>query len=272
MQNKYVGDVGDFGKYGLLRALCGADQHGAELRLGVVWYLVPDEKGGDGGHTAYLTRPEKRGDYHPCDEKLYDALAAIVDPKGRGRKVASIRERGILPRGTAFHERELTFNAMPAWGSATRDARLEHRKDWLRGALEATSSCGVVFTDPDNGLEVKSCRCYNKRGPKYVFFDELAPFVDRRQSLIIYQHIDHSRPAEDQTRRRLSQLEDRLTGCATPFGLLYHRGTARAFLVVPSKDHNDTLLQRARRFLEGSWSALGHFDSDLIWSRSSPIR
>ena len=35
MQDRYVGDVGDFGKYGLLRSLCRADEHGGALRLGV---------------------------------------------------------------------------------------------------------------------------------------------------------------------------------------------------------------------------------------------
>ena len=44
MQDRYVGDIGDFGKYGLLRALCGRD-----LYLGVVWYLIPDEGGLDYG-------------------------------------------------------------------------------------------------------------------------------------------------------------------------------------------------------------------------------
>lgn len=31
MQNRYVGDLGDFGKFGVLRSL------GCGLRLGVVW-------------------------------------------------------------------------------------------------------------------------------------------------------------------------------------------------------------------------------------------
>ena len=44
MQDRYVGDVGDFGKYGLLRALCGGD-----LTLGVVWYLYPDEEANNDG-------------------------------------------------------------------------------------------------------------------------------------------------------------------------------------------------------------------------------
>ena len=42
MQNRYVGDIGDFGKYGLLRAHFGR-KYQIPLRLGVVWYLFPDE-------------------------------------------------------------------------------------------------------------------------------------------------------------------------------------------------------------------------------------
>ena len=36
MQDRYVGDVGDYGKYGLLRSLCGGDELGKALRLGVL--------------------------------------------------------------------------------------------------------------------------------------------------------------------------------------------------------------------------------------------
>ena len=45
MQDQYVGDIGDFGKYGLLRHLTGMRGDAAPedaLRLGVVWYLFPD--------------------------------------------------------------------------------------------------------------------------------------------------------------------------------------------------------------------------------------
>ena len=50
MQDRYVGDIGDFVKYGLLRAIRG------EKSLGVVWYLRPnDGPVGDGRHTAYLS-------------------------------------------------------------------------------------------------------------------------------------------------------------------------------------------------------------------------
>ena len=39
MQNRYTGDIGDFGKLGLLRQL---RQTG--LSIGVNWYLTPDER------------------------------------------------------------------------------------------------------------------------------------------------------------------------------------------------------------------------------------
>ena len=44
MQNRYVGDVGDFGKYALLRRIGKAG-----LSLGVNWYLTPDESHNSNG-------------------------------------------------------------------------------------------------------------------------------------------------------------------------------------------------------------------------------
>lgn len=55
MQNRYVGDIGDFGKYHLLKSLCSGNDDKGDLSLGVVWYLVPDENHNeDGKHIRYL--------------------------------------------------------------------------------------------------------------------------------------------------------------------------------------------------------------------------
>ena len=51
MQNRYTGDVGDFGKYGLLRALTQPEMQ-EETKLGVVWYLNPDEAGNQDGQNT----------------------------------------------------------------------------------------------------------------------------------------------------------------------------------------------------------------------------
>jgi hypothetical protein len=57
MQNRYVGDIGDYGKYALLRHLC-ACATGKSLRLGVIWCLFPDETiNNDGKHISYLKDP-----------------------------------------------------------------------------------------------------------------------------------------------------------------------------------------------------------------------
>lgn len=58
MQNRFAGDIGDYGKYGLLRALAKLP-----LRLGVIWYLTPDGDSG-GNRTGYLQMPER---FRSCD-------------------------------------------------------------------------------------------------------------------------------------------------------------------------------------------------------------
>src|SRR5215472_4360200 len=113
MQDRYVGDLGDFGKYGLLRHLFDG------LRLGVVWYLVANEThNSDGRHVRYLNlddeasarcgvrpcRPDAEQHhlqhFRVCDPILYDVLQKLV-AKGN-RDVEAIAATGILPQGTAF--------------------------------------------------------------------------------------------------------------------------------------------------------------------------
>ncbi len=66
MQNSYTGDVGDIGKYGMLRAICREN----DLRLGVNWYLVPDVgHNNDGKLTSYLM-PNQEKKFRPCDLQL----------------------------------------------------------------------------------------------------------------------------------------------------------------------------------------------------------
>ena len=92
-----------------------------------------------------------------------------------------------LPPGTVFYEELLTFEGTPANSPGARRKRIACRNEWVRGALSATKACDFIFVDPDNGLEAGIKR-HMKRGPKYVFFDELEPYCKRGQSLIIYHH------------------------------------------------------------------------------------
>ena len=84
MQDRYVGDVGDFGKYGLLRYLTGQREAPSTsdmpMRLGVVWYLYPDEShNADGKYTGYLDDTlSNHARFRACDPDLYDTMRRLV--------------------------------------------------------------------------------------------------------------------------------------------------------------------------------------------------
>jgi len=257
MQNCYACDVGDFGKYGLLKYLCisGEVNEKSELNLGVVWYLVPDEnQNNDGKHTDYLKSNSENEKFRKCDPKLYDELAEIFHKE---RNISQISGKNILPPSTSFYDKPLTFAEIPSNGPKARDMRLKKRKEWAQEAFKKTEMCNVIFFDPDNGLEIKSIKSHNKSGPKYAFFDELSPYLQRNQSLVIYQHIGRNVPAEKQIDDRFKELRKHLNSSSSAFALHYHRGTSRVFFIVPAKNHKIILLKRANLFVEGPWK--NHF-------------
>jgi hypothetical protein len=70
MQDRYVGDIGDYVKLAILRALSPG------RRLGIAWWLFPDSGSvGDGRHISYLGAPTK---WRHLDPQLYDALEQVV--------------------------------------------------------------------------------------------------------------------------------------------------------------------------------------------------
>lgn len=210
----------------------------------------------DGKHIRYLEPSAKNvARFRRCDPYLYDALAQIVH---RGpRSVGSVREERVLPCDTAFYESPLTFGDLPRNGPAAREARLARRRAWLQGACAATAGCDSVLVDPDNGLE-SGARRHEKLGPKYVYLDELSPYLVRGQSVVIYHHLGRRGSAKHQLQERFQQLTERLQPSTGTFALLFRRGTLRCFFIVPAEVHRDLLTQRTRRFVNGPWSA--HFE------------
>lgn len=254
MQNRYTADLGDFGKYGLLRALCSAEDEGQRLKPGVVWYLVPDESHNSDGRFIQYLEPSAKNDrvFRQCDPELYDVLKTII--QNNERRISSIQNSGILPPETVFYDIPLTFDGMS--GPAARKKRMAYRNGWVQGAISVTEKCDLVFLDPDNGLEVGTKR-HAKRGPKYTFYDEIEPYWQRNQSLVIYQHTGRQGSAEKQIGKRFAQING-LIEHDHVFALLYHRGNGRAFIVVASENHQGILFKRAERFVRGPWSQ--HFE------------
>lgn len=135
MQDRYAGDIGDFVKYGLLRAVAG------DAKIGVAWYLHADEaRAADGRHTDYLKRPDT---WRHVDCELYDELKKIVEPKHRS--VAEVQRAAILPDAT-FADELLDVSDV-----RVRD-RADWRRSWFERVLDRLIGCELVFADPDNGL------------------------------------------------------------------------------------------------------------------------
>lgn len=164
MQDTYVGDIGDYGKYGLLRAINKTD-----LQLAVNWYrVIPREpqKQRDGKFVEYLSSPEEFRHY---DSVLFDELRKIVIQNER--TLSRIETSGLL-RADFFSE-EL-------YGE---------RKLWHKKALEKTKNADIVFLDPDNGLETENMFMRGSAKEKHVKYQELKDYYDRGQSVILYQHL-----------------------------------------------------------------------------------
>jgi hypothetical protein len=162
LKDQYVGDVNDYLKYALLRALAKQDE------MGVVWMLTPDDARMDGQKLRYLTEPQK---YRSVDPTLFDTLAKTV--AGR-RTVREIEASGLLP-AVAFVNQYVP------------DA-IDPRREYSQQALAACSAAPIVFFDPDNGLGVASVAKGRRNSSKYVYLDELRCAHDRGHSVIVYQH------------------------------------------------------------------------------------
>lgn len=181
MQNRYTADIGDFGKYGMLRCLCKGD-----IKLGVNWYLVPDEShNNDGKFISYLddSKASNVKKFRLCDPELYKQMQSIIaDDK---RSVQEIQYRGVLPYNTVYFDEVLSFE-----GISDLLERKAFYNEWHRKALDKLKDCDIVFFDPDNGLEVSSCSRTNSNGIKYVFYNEIKEYFKRGQSIIVYNHRD----------------------------------------------------------------------------------
>lgn len=242
MQDRYVGDVGDYGKYGLLRALCSPRPR---LRLGVVWYLVPNErKGGDGRHIGYLSGSPEHEDLAGCDPPLFEALGEIV--KRGWRDVRAVKARAVLPPSTLFYERRLDYSDLE------KAERLDMRATWFAGAQDFTRYCDLVFLDPDNGI-AGQVEKHSLRAPKFVFLDEILAFAYRDQSVLVYHHLNRRTPAEAQIRKLLRILEGTSPKRVEVTVLRYHRGTARTYTILAVRRHVAIVQKRISNFMAGPW-------------------
>ena len=181
MQNRYVGDIGDYVKFALLRCLM------PDYKLGVAWWLYEDEHHNKNGrHVEYQSHPAKWRHYDP---DLYDGLRKIID--SGIRDVRQIEQSGLLPNAV-FHNTLVPVSGTPA-------ERRSARAKWYEQAKIALADSDLIFIDPDNGLETAGFSAGAKVAGKSVSIAELLGLSKPGQTLIVYHH---------QTRRRGGHLEE----------------------------------------------------------------
>lgn len=170
MQNRYVGDIGDYVKLSILRRLSGGKS------LGVLWWLYPDEiHNADGKHVTYLAEPLK---WRSRDPELFDTLRHLVD-SGQ-RNVGALERADLLSVSTFFSD------IIPTTGRSV-ERRLS-RATWFQTAASRVSDCDLVFLDPDNGLETANFDTGRNKAGKSVALDELEMLRRQGRTIIVYHH------------------------------------------------------------------------------------
>lgn len=231
MQDRYVGDIGDFAKYGLLRAIK------EDKRLGVAWYLHPDSgPPGDGGHTEFLKRSAEWSDLDP---QLFHALKKIVE--GR-RSVAAVQGWPGILDGTDFADERLCIAKIPVAD------RKRWRRAWFDRVTEKLSDCDLVFADPDNGLVCdEKFRPTRKRSTKSIPLYEATALAEGRPAIIYH----HNTMRKGGHRKEIRDWMDKLPGCTLAW--YWRRWSNRTFFIV----NPDCRMKRQLEEFANRWGNCG---------------
>ncbi len=233
MQNRYTGDIGDFSKLGILRAL-----QSAGLSIGLNWYLTPDEThNSDGLHIKYLNQKEFRA----CDEELWLELKDIVES---GHREVRYMENDRILKATFFSEC-LDFTGKK------RHERISYRKEWFGRSLVSMAGNDVVCVDPDNGLVVPSA-VEGSRENKYVLPSELVSYYAQGSSVIYYQH---------KARRKdlfyVQQHDELVRGVDFPNAkglvLKFKTTSQRYYLFIIQRHHSEMVERVMTNLLSSPW-------------------
>ncbi|MDR0863356.1 MAG: hypothetical protein LBO74_00285 [Candidatus Symbiothrix sp.] len=162
MKNQYVGDVNDYKKYTLIEIISEV----LNEKVLVAWMLTEDDSRNDGNKLDYLKNEKNERQFNP---ELFDKLK-LIDKNKRG--IDAVEK--LLGDRYTFHSEIL---------SDKKADREKHFESVLKKAKDA----GLVFFDPDNGIEV-SIRQGNKNSSKYLYWNEIQQIVESGKDVLIYQH------------------------------------------------------------------------------------
>lgn len=242
MHPNFIGDIKDYPKYSLIRALAGVKlPKKNQLRIGLHWYhndQVPPA--GHGQNRKFL---QNANIFRKLDADLFDLLMAFEEPMNRTFEY--FEAHGILPLKTQFYGAQISFPNK----NASKQNRLV-RLAWTQKAHRVLGNAQLILIDPDNGLERPSYDRFERAALKHAYFEELRVFWERDQSLVVFQDSIYRKPSEESVRRVEQFRRHGYKGRMYP--LLFDNGTARViYFVAPATKHRTKIVARIKEFLEG---------------------
>jgi len=221
MHIRHIGGIVDFGKFALLRQVM------QNRRLAVCWYLtgVNDKARDHERHFCYLRRADE---FRHLAPELFDQLAELVaDRCTLADPLTALQRSGVL--GNAVFLRQ----EVPKQTSL--------RPLWAEGIVHSVSGAGLVFLDPDNGIQGQ--RLTNR----HVALAEIAA-LRRKDRVLIVGHDQSGRKAE------VKYLADQMKslGCDIVEIIRLRLVTSRLYVIV---DHDTAMAELTAIFVRkwGHW-------------------
>jgi len=233
MKNQYFGDINDYRKYGLLRALTG----NGTLRTAVCWMLTPDDGRRDGKRVSYLYYPLM---WQHHDPELFNSLRETV----LNKKTRDVRE---AEKTSLLHN--ACFHAAPVPDGAPE------REEYFKSFMDIAQHSEVIFFDPDNGIEVPSMPFGWKGSSKYTYWREIITAFTSGHSVLVYQHFPRIR--RDRFVPAIAQEFAARTGALSVYTF---KTSCVLFLLACRRRHLESF-QNAAVLAEKSWEP--HFQITL---------
>ncbi len=177
MQDRYVADIGDFGKFQLFRFLFNDTND----TLALIWFLHHhEESNNDGQYIDYFARIKG------SDIELERMMQTIL--KSSNRKVQTLEELNVLKHADYFYP--------------TIPTNYHDRVIWFQKVLSFATPHPIVAVAPDNGMMLhchKSSQSFSfatqhekkVKAHKYIYEEEIDALfhAPNRKITILYQHL-----------------------------------------------------------------------------------
>jgi hypothetical protein len=244
MQDRYAGDVGDFGKFLLLKALFSD----SIFCLGVVWYLVPDDDNNDGLHISYVNK----SDYLNCDVEICNKLKKVI--MSGQRSVKMLERARLLPLDTEYFSERLDFHfTYTSQSQLDKNEREKRRETWLNNAISAVSKCNVVFLDPDNGLQIDSCKKIHQiKAHKFSYYSEISKLAEDKHSTVIYHHLNRHDSHANQIETRVNELRKEIKPTGKIFAVRFRPYSPRAYFILTDSNAENCIRESLMKMLSKS--------------------